>query len=65
MQIANTLGALLVEQGTRVYSGPGKSEGEILQEQIAAMEAAIKADRTSCRRPWMPIQRNEMEAIRT
>ncbi|NLG52001.1 MAG: polysaccharide biosynthesis tyrosine autokinase [Chloroflexi bacterium] len=45
MQIANTLGDLLVEQGPQVYSGPGKSEGEILQEQIATLEANIRQDR--------------------
>ncbi len=46
MQIANMLGELLVEQGPRVYSGPGKSEGEILGEQITTLEAALKQDRT-------------------
>ena len=45
MMIANTLGELLVEEGARLYSGQGKSSGEILFDQLVAMESSLKQDR--------------------
>jgi non-specific protein-tyrosine kinase len=43
--IANTLGALLVEQGQKMYSGQGKSAREILQEQVTVLEDQLRQDR--------------------
>jgi len=43
--IANTLGLLLVEEGQKIYSGPGKSAQEILQEQLARVESNLEGDR--------------------
>jgi len=43
--IANRLGSLLVEEGQAIYSGPGKSAREILQEQIEALEATLEENR--------------------
>src|SRR3990172_1586094 len=46
MDIANTLGELLVEQGEKLYSGQGKSAQEILLGQVATVESGLTADRT-------------------
>ena len=43
--IANTLGLLLVEEGQKLYSGPGKSTQEILQEQLARVETDLRQQR--------------------
>jgi len=43
--IANTLGLLLVEEGQKVYLGPGKSTQEILQEQLARVETDLRQQR--------------------
>ena len=43
--IANTLGALLVEQGQKMYYGQGKSAREILQEQVTVLEDQLRQDR--------------------
>ncbi len=45
--IANTLGLLLVEEGQKLYSGPGKSTQEILQEQLARVETDLRQQRAS------------------
>jgi non-specific protein-tyrosine kinase len=44
--IANTLSALLVEQGQKLYYGQGKSAREILQEQLAVLEDQLRQDRS-------------------
>ena len=43
--IANTLAALLVEQGQKMYSGGGKSAREILQDQVTILEDQLHQDR--------------------
>ena len=43
--IANTLAAVLVEQGQALYSGQGKSAREILLEQIGIVEQQLQVDR--------------------
>ncbi len=43
--IANTLAALLVEQGQQMYYGQGKSAREILQEQVTAVDEQLRQDR--------------------
>ncbi len=43
--IANTLAALLAEQGQQMYSGQGKSAREILQEQVTALDKQLRQDR--------------------
>lgn len=43
--VANTLGLLLMEEGQRVYFGPGRSRQEILQEQLAAVERNLEEQR--------------------
>jgi capsular polysaccharide biosynthesis protein len=45
--IANTLGALLVEQSQSLYSGGSKSAREILEEQIEVIESNLEQDRAS------------------
>ena len=45
MSIPNTLGDLMVEEGQKMYSGPGESAREILQEQLAAIEVSLREDR--------------------
>jgi capsular exopolysaccharide synthesis family protein len=46
VDIANTLGQLLIEQGGKLYSGEGKSAQQILLDQLAAVEANLDADRS-------------------
>ena len=43
--LANTLGLLLVEEGQNIYSGPGKSAREILQEQLTQVESDLREAR--------------------
>ena len=43
--IANTLAALLVEQGQQMYSGQSKSARAILEEQVALLEHQLAQDR--------------------
>jgi len=43
--IANTLAAVLVEQGQALYSGQGRSAREILLEQITILEEQLRSDR--------------------
>jgi capsular exopolysaccharide synthesis family protein len=45
MDIANTLGDLLVEQGGKLYSGEGKSAQQILLDQLTSVEGNLEADR--------------------
>jgi len=45
MEIANALGALLVEQRDVLYSGGGKSALEILQDQLSSGEETLAEDR--------------------
>jgi succinoglycan biosynthesis transport protein ExoP len=47
MAIANTLGDLLVEQRARLYSGQGRSEREILQDQLETVAEEMASDRAS------------------
>ena len=43
--IANTLAALLVEQGQKMYYGQGKSAREILEEQVTVLDDQLREDR--------------------
>lgn len=43
--IANVLGALLVEQGQKLYSGQGQSASAVLQQQLTAAQAQLERDR--------------------
>jgi non-specific protein-tyrosine kinase len=43
--VADALATLLTEQSQTMYSGPGKTAREILQEQIAVVEEKLRADR--------------------
>jgi succinoglycan biosynthesis transport protein ExoP len=45
MEIANMLGALLIEQSDNLYYGQGKSALEILQEQLTIVEDNLAEDR--------------------
>ena len=45
MEIANTLGTLLIEQGQKVYSGQGKTPREMLQQQLTIVEENLREDR--------------------
>jgi uncharacterized protein involved in exopolysaccharide biosynthesis len=45
--IANTLGALLVEQSQILYPGGSKSAREILEEQLEGIESDLEQDRAS------------------
>lgn len=45
LEIANMLGTLLIEQGQKVYSGQGKTAGEMLQEQLTIVEENLREDR--------------------
>jgi capsular polysaccharide biosynthesis protein len=45
--IANTLGALLVEQSQTLYSGGSKSAREILEQQLEVIESDLNQDRAS------------------
>lgn len=45
MEVANMLGALLVEQGQKVYSGQGKTLKEMLGEQLTIVEESLREDR--------------------
>jgi capsular polysaccharide biosynthesis protein len=45
--IANTLGALLLEQSQSLYRGGSKSAREILEEQIAVIDSNLEQDRAS------------------
>jgi capsular exopolysaccharide synthesis family protein len=47
MAIANTLGALLVEQRANLYTGSGRSQLEILQDQLTVVEEDLARDRAS------------------
>ncbi len=47
MEIANTLGTLLVEQKEKFYTGPGRSAIEILQDELIVVEENLAEDRTS------------------
>lgn len=44
--VANTLAVLLVEEGQRIYSGPGMSAREILQEQLVSLEDSLEENRS-------------------
>jgi len=44
-EIANALGALLVEQEQKMYYGQGKSAREILQGQVTILEDQLRQDR--------------------
>lgn len=44
--IANALGALLIERSASLYSGGGKSAREILEEQLEAVESDLQEDRS-------------------
>ncbi len=61
MSVANTLGDLLVEEGQKVYAGPGKSAGEILQEQLAAIEVTLRQDRARLE-AWSDTRTNQDES---
>ena len=45
MDLANTLGALIVEEGERLYSGQGKTVQEILLEQLTGILNNLQLDR--------------------
>jgi capsular polysaccharide biosynthesis protein len=45
--IANTLGALLVEQSQILYAGGSKSAREILEEQLEVIQSNLEQDRAS------------------
>jgi len=45
MLTANTLGELLVEEGDRLYTGPGKSAGDFLLDQLTVTENRLRTDR--------------------
>ena len=45
MDIANTLGDLLVEQGGRIYSGEGKTAQEVVLDQLTTVESGLASDR--------------------
>ncbi|MCG2768238.1 MAG: Wzz/FepE/Etk N-terminal domain-containing protein, partial [Anaerolineae bacterium] len=61
MSIANTLGDLLVEEGQKVFAGPGKSAREILQEQLVAIEVALREDRLLLE-AWSDTRTNQDES---
>ncbi len=43
--IANTLAALLIEQGQKLYSGEGRSARQILQDQVTILDDQLRQDR--------------------
>jgi len=45
MEAANMLAQLLIEEGYRLFSGPGKSAREILEEQLNVVQKQLAADR--------------------
>jgi succinoglycan biosynthesis transport protein ExoP len=45
VEIADTLGQLLVEQGGKLYTGEGKTAEDVVSEQLAAVESELSADR--------------------
>jgi capsular exopolysaccharide synthesis family protein len=45
VDIANTLGQLLIEQGGKLYSGEGKTAEQVVSEQLAALESEMASDR--------------------
>jgi succinoglycan biosynthesis transport protein ExoP len=46
VDIADTLGRLLIEQGGRLYSGEGKTAEEVVLEQLTAVENEMASDRS-------------------
>lgn len=50
MQIANTIGTLLVEQREDLYSGQGRSAREILEDQLTIAEGNLAKDREELQR---------------
>jgi non-specific protein-tyrosine kinase len=49
VEIANILGTLLVEQRENLYTGQGRSVGEILQDQLTVVEERLAEDRARLR----------------
>lgn len=45
MEIANTLGGLLIQEGQKLYSGEGKTFRQMLQEQLTIVEENLRGDR--------------------
>jgi capsular exopolysaccharide synthesis family protein len=45
VDIADTLGQLLIEQGGKLYSGEGKTAEQVVSEQLAALEDELASDR--------------------
>jgi capsular exopolysaccharide synthesis family protein len=45
LDIADTLGQLLIEQGGKLYSGEGKTAEQVVSEQLAALESELASDR--------------------
>jgi succinoglycan biosynthesis transport protein ExoP len=45
VDIADTLGQLLIEQGGKLYSGEGKTAEQVVSEQLAAFENELASDR--------------------
>jgi capsular exopolysaccharide synthesis family protein len=45
VDIADTLGQLLIEQGGKLYSGEGKTAEQVVSEQLAALESELASDR--------------------
>ncbi|MHB1295046.1 MAG: tyrosine-protein kinase domain-containing protein [Anaerolineae bacterium] len=60
--IANVLANMLVGQGSQIYTGPGRSAYDIVEEQLAIAEKNLQADRV---RLQMLLSEQEAAATRT